>query len=73
MEILQMANAIVKWFNSNKGFGFLVPDHGGSDVFVHISSVEKSGLKSLTEGQKVSYELEPDQQGRLCAANIKVA
>lgn len=61
----------VKWFNSQKGFGFIVPDDGGSDIFVHISAVEGSGLKTLTEGAKVSFDLAPDRQGRANAVNIK--
>lgn len=67
-----MANGTVKWFNKNKGFGFILPEIQGSDVFVHISSVEKSGLKSLTDGQRVSFELAPDREGRLCADQIKL-
>ena len=62
----------VKWFNETKGFGFIVPDGGGNDVFVHISAVEKAGLKILTEGQKVEYDLE-DNRGKKAAANLKVA
>lgn len=67
-----MANGTVKWFNKNKGFGFILPEIQGPDVFVHISSLEKSGLKSLTDGQRVSFELAPDREGRLCADQIKV-
>ncbi|WP_410010550.1 cold-shock protein [Phyllobacterium zundukense] len=52
-----MANGTVKWFNSTKGFGFIQPDDGGTDVFVHISAVERAGLRSLNDGQKISYEL----------------
>lgn len=61
----------VKWFNSQKGFGFIVPDSGGKDVFVHISAVEKAGLRTLNEGQKVEYELQ-ENRGRTAAANLKV-
>jgi CspA family cold shock protein len=61
----------VKWFNSQKGFGFIVPDAGGKDVFVHISAVEKAGLRTLNEGQKVEYELQ-ENRGRTAAANLKV-
>ena len=61
----------VKWFNPTKGFGFIVPDDGGNDVFVHISEVEKAGLKALDEGQKVQFELQ-DNRGRQAAADIQV-
>ena len=67
-----MANGTVKWFNSTKGFGFIQPEAGGSDVFVHISAVEKAGLRDLREGQKVSYEL-ATQKGKTSAVNLKVA
>ena len=62
----------VKWFNPTKGFGFIVPEDGGNDVFVHISEVEKAGLKALDEGQKVNFELQ-DNRGRQAAAEIQVA
>ena len=68
-----MANGTVKWFNPTKGFGFIQPDEGGNDVFVHISAVQNSGLNGLDEGQKISYDLEEDQRGRKSAANLKVA
>lgn len=61
----------VKWFNPTKGFGFIVPDEGGADVFVHISAVEKAGLNSLNEGQKLEFELQ-DNRGKKAAANLKV-
>ena len=64
---------VVKWFNNKKGFGFIVPDNGGSDVFVHISAVEQSGMNGLNEGQKVMFELAPDRQGRMTAVNLKAA
>ncbi len=67
-----MSQGTVKWFNPTKGFGFIVPDEGGSDVFVHISAVEKAGLSTLNEGQKVTYDIE-ENRGRQAAANIKVA
>jgi CspA family cold shock protein len=67
-----MANGTVKWFNSTKGFGFIQPDDGGNDVFVHISAVEKAGLRSLDEGQKVSYEL-ATSKGKTSAADLKVS
>lgn len=68
-----MANGTVKWFNNKKGFGFIVPDAGGTDIFVHISAVEKSGMKSLNEGQRVSYEEMSDREGRKVAGNLKAA
>ena len=67
-----MANGTVKWFNPTKGFGFIEPENGGTDVFVHISAVERAGLNSLNEGQKVSYELVTDK-GKTSAGNLKVA
>lgn len=66
-----MATGTVKFFNTTKGFGFIAPDGGGKDVFVHISAVERSGLAGLNEGQKVSFDLEKDRQGRDSAANLK--
>ena len=66
-----MATGTVKWFNPNKGFGFIKPDDGGSDVFVHISALERAGLNTLAEGQKVSYELATNK-GRTSAANLKL-
>ena len=66
-----MANGMVKWFNTNKGYGFIQPDNGNKDIFIHISAVEKSGLKTLLENQKVSFEIKQDK-GRSSAANIKV-
>ncbi len=65
-----MANGTVKWFNATKGFGFIAPDEGGKDVFVHISGVERSGLKGLNDNQKVTYELEKGREGRESAVNI---
>ena len=62
----------VKWFNPTKGFGFIVPDDGGKDVFVHISAVEKAGLKTLNEGQKVEFELQ-ENRGKMAANNLRVA
>ena len=66
-----MVNGTVKWFNTNKGYGFIEPDDGGKDVFIHISAVEKSGLKTLLENQKVTFEINQDK-GRSSAANIKI-
>ena len=65
-----MANGTVKWFNATKGFGFIAPDEGGKDVFVHISGVERSGLKGLNDNQKVTYELEKGRDGRESSVNI---
>ena len=66
-----MATGIVKWFNATKGYGFIQPDSGGKDVFVHISAVEKAGLSSLNEGAKVSYE-EVSNRGKTSAENLRV-
>jgi CspA family cold shock protein len=66
-----MATGKVKWFNPTKGFGFIAPDQGGSDVFVHISALERAGLSTLNEGQGVSYELATNK-GRTSAANLKL-
>jgi CspA family cold shock protein len=66
-----MATGTVKFFNSAKGFGFIAPETGGKDVFVHISAVERSGLRGLADGQKVTYDLEKDRQGRDSATNLK--
>lgn len=66
-----MATGIVKWFSSQKGYGFIQPEDGTKDVFVHISAVERSGLGGLREGQKLSYEIERGQQGRTSAVNLK--
>ncbi|AAL52691.1 MULTISPECIES: cold-shock protein [Brucella] len=67
-----MANGTVKFFNSTKGFGFIQPDDGSSDVFVHISAVERAGLHSLVEGQKVGYEVVADRRsGKSAAANLE--
>ena len=61
----------VKWFNAQKGFGFIQPEVGGADVFVHISAVERAGMSNLNEGQKVSYELEKGKQGKFAAVNLQ--
>jgi len=69
-----MASGTVKWFNSTKGFGFIQPDDGGADVFVHISAVERAGLGSLNEGQKVGFELERDRKsGKMSAGQLTAA
>lgn len=68
-----MNTGTVKWFNGTKGFGFIQPDEGGQDVFVHISAVERAGLRTLAEGQKVSYEVAQDKRsGRTSAENLRV-
>ncbi|GBQ26024.1 cold-shock protein [Gluconacetobacter azotocaptans] len=66
-----MATGTVKWFNSEKGYGFIQPADGSSDVFVHISAVEQAGLRSLNEGQSVSYELEKGRNGKTSAVGLK--
>ena len=66
-----MATGTVKWFNAQKGYGFIQPDDGSKDVFVHISAVEKSGIGDLREGQKLSYELESGQQGKTSAVALR--
>ncbi len=69
-----MSTGTVKWFNETKGYGFITPDAGGSDVFVHISAVERSGMRGLNEGQKISYDLEADRKtGKSSAVNLKTA
>ncbi len=67
-----MATRTVKWFNADKGFGFIEPEDGSKDAFVHISAVERAGLSSLSEGQKVSYELHPGQKGKTAAEILSV-
>lgn len=66
-----MSTGTVKWFNTQKGYGFIQPEEGGKDVFVHISAVERSGLRSLNEGQRVSYDL-VTERGKTAAGNLKV-
>ncbi|MBV9994157.1 MAG: cold-shock protein [Caulobacteraceae bacterium] len=66
-----MAKGTVKWFNATKGYGFIQPQEGGADVFVHISAVERAGLRSLSEGQQVTYDLERDKRsGKVAASNL---
>ena len=66
-----MSSGTVKWFNGQKGYGFIQPEDGSNDVFVHISAVERAGLSSLHENQKISYELEHGQQGKTSAVNLQ--
>ena len=68
-----MANGTVKWFNATKGFGFIQPDDGGKDVFVHITALQRAGLAGLDDGQKVSFELEAGRDGRSSATNLELA
>ncbi|MBL1436812.1 MAG: cold-shock protein [Rhodobacteraceae bacterium] len=68
-----MANGTVKWFNPSKGFGFIQPENGGSDVFVHISAVEQAGLSGLDDNQKVTYELETGRNGKESASQLALA
>ena len=69
-----MATGIVKWFNATKGFGFIQPTDGGTDVFVHISAVERAGMRDLNEGQKISYDIVADKRtGKSSADNLKPA
>ena len=66
-----MATGKVKWFNAQKGYGFIQPNAGGADVFVHITAVERAGMDGLQEGQTLSYDLEQGQRGRVSAVNLK--
>jgi CspA family cold shock protein len=67
-----MAQGTVKWFNSTKGFGFIAPDDGSKDAFVHISAVERAGIANLAEGQRVQYELQPGRDGKSSAENLSI-
>lgn len=68
-----MSTGTVKWFNSTKGFGFIQPEDGSADVFVHISAVERAGMGDLQEGQKLSYEMESGRTGKMAAVNLRAA
>ncbi len=65
-----MATGTVKWFNATKGFGFIQPDNGGKDVFLHISALERAGLREIADGAKVSFELESGRDGRTSASDL---
>ncbi len=67
-----MANGTVKWFNGTKGFGFIQPEDGGKDVFVHISALQAAGLSELADDQKISYEMEEDKSGRTSAGSLQL-
>jgi len=68
-----MPTGTVKFFNEGKGYGFIAPDGGGQDAFVHISALERSGMSTLRENQRVGYDLEPDRRGKMAATNIRSA
>ncbi len=67
-----MANGTVKWFNGTKGYGFIAPEEGGADVFVHITALERAGIRDLREGQRVSFELAPNNKGKTSAVNLQL-
>lgn len=67
-----MASGSVKWFNTQKGYGFIQPDDGSKDVFVHISAVERAGLRGLNEGQRVTFDIEKGREGKVSATNLRV-
>ena len=72
-RIVEMPNGTVKWFNGEKGYGFIQPDSGGQDVFVHVSALEQAGIRNLAEGQKVSYEVVSDKRtGKASAGNLQL-
>lgn len=73
LKVSAMTNGTVKFFNASKGFGFIAPDDGGKDAFVHISAVESAGLTGLSDGQKVSYDLESGRDGKVSATNLQLA
>jgi CspA family cold shock protein len=72
-KVAVMTVGVVKWFNPTKGFGFVAPDDGGKDVFVHISAVQKAGMRTLTQGQKIQFDMESQKDGRQAAVNLTPA
>lgn len=68
-----MGVGVVKWFNPTKGYGFIAPEAGGKDIFVHISAVQRAGMRALNEGQKISFEVEEQQNGRAAAVSLSAA
>jgi cold shock protein len=70
---LTMANGTVKWFNATKGFGFIAPANGGKDVFVHVSAMERAGIRQLDDGQAVTFDIEAGRDGRESAVNLALA
>ena len=68
-----MATGTVKWFNPGKGFGFVAPEDGGKDVFIHVSALERAGISGLAEGQKIEYQVTPGRDGRSSAENVRLA
>jgi CspA family cold shock protein len=70
---MDMTTGTVKFFNESKGYGFIAPDGGGNDAFVHITAVERSGMRTLRENQRVSYDLQQDNRGKMSATNLKAA
>ena len=68
-----MSSGSVKWFNATKGFGFIAPAHGSKDVFVHVSAMERAGIRQLNDGQAVTYDVEADRNGRESAVNLALA
>ncbi|TDX33578.1 cold shock CspA family protein [Rhodovulum visakhapatnamense] len=73
MENTDMANGTVKWFNATKGFGFIQPEHGSKDIFLHISAVERAGISRIDDGQKVTFDVETGRDGRESATNLALA
>lgn len=71
-EICEMPTGIVKWYNSTKGYGFIAPDDGGKDIFVHVTAVEQAGIRGLDDNQKVSYELQEGRDGRSSASDLQL-